>query len=128
MGRRLGCSATTGTGTGIGRRTTGRIVTDEKRKLREKDEGENCHIGYPDAEASHESVYGRVIPSWKKNKQAKDEEFQVVEKGNCNPNNSEGHTVNTSPVKYLLANQAIDIRAHTYHFPSENFVDTLRTL
>jgi hypothetical protein len=41
----------------------GRIVTDEKRKLREKDERENCHIGYPDAEASHESVYSWVIPS-----------------------------------------------------------------
>jgi hypothetical protein len=74
MGQRLGRSAMTGAGIAharirkvavdvIGRgtrRTSGRVV--EKRKLREKDEGKNCHIGYPDAEASHECVYGWVIP------------------------------------------------------------------
>ena len=68
---RLDRSAMTGTGIaparmrrtdGIGQ-TIGRVVLDEKRKLREKDEGKNCHIGYPDAEASHESVYGWIIPS-----------------------------------------------------------------
>ncbi len=73
MGQRLGRSTMTGNGiaraqirklrAGIGRRSIGRVVPDEKRKLREKDEGKNCYIGYPDAEASHESVYGWVIPS-----------------------------------------------------------------
>ena len=34
---------------------------------------------------------GWAIPSWKQDEQAEDEALQIVEKGNCNPNNNEGH-------------------------------------